>query len=171
MYRYLIGMTGWLHFVHQLGYTITLISLPRDELPTFFKRDTSSFLEKCAPLACFCCWYTHRNTACCSSWPLPDSAPGGFWLSWPHLCSLSQCLCISPGLPSSLPPLVLFLFPFKFCQEPFVHPCRLPATLVWLPALQHGPFLSLGEVVPENQPAADVSSICWLLYKHWAFAV
>lgn len=66
-----------------------------------------------------------------------------------------------------LQPLVFFLFPFEFCQEPLVHPCRLPTSLAWLSALQDGPFLSMEEVVLENQPAADVHLLAPV--QTWSF--
>jgi len=73
----------------------------------------------------------------------------------------SDCVSIFLlGYLSLLASPVHFLFVFQFNQELLAYPCRLPAAFVRLPATfvclsapGGGPFLSLEEVVLENQPA------------------
>jgi len=46
----------------------------------------------------------------------------------------------------------------QFTQKLLVHPCRPPATFAWFPAHQGELFLSLENVILENQPAPLDSS-------------
>lgn len=61
---------------------------------------------------------------------------------------------------------VCFLFMFQFNQELLAHPCRPPATFIWLSAPGAGPFLSLEKVILENQPVLLDSSS---LSAYWIF--
>lgn len=80
----------------------------------------------------------------------PHSIPGGFWLLPPSLHPFSVFILCDLTL---LPPSVDFLFLFDCSHVLLVHPCRPSATSAWFPEQGDGLFLSLEEVILENQPA------------------
>lgn len=82
----------------------------------------------------------------------------GFPSPIPAWLDTASIFCLDHS--SLLPPTVCFLSMFEFCQKLLVHLCRPSATLFWLLAHSHELFLSLEEVILENQQDAIMSIGC-----------